>query len=164
MNLSPSMDILWIDDDGPRRFRNELKQLAKEGWKVDWARGVIEAVEALASRVFFAVLLDQTLPMKDPLNDRVNVWQGCLLLHWLRGRPFPSRAPEIREWQSVGQQAPHSENRLAKMILVSAYFDKEVDAATREIEPDLISIVKPIDAGALVNALRSLRENQLHAS
>lgn len=151
------MPILWIDDDGPRRFVYEEKRLRKEHWEVTWARGVEEAVEALASREFLAILLDQMLPMGDPIRDRANVWQGCLLLYWLRGRDFPSHAPAIAEWREVGKRAPLATNRRAKMIVVSAYYDSEVDAAIRAIEPGLISIAKPIDASALVNALGKLR-------
>jgi CheY-like chemotaxis protein len=152
------MPILWIDDDGPRRFVYEQKLLERDGWQVSWAGGVAEAVDALASRSFLAVLLDQTLPMGSPLSDRANVWQGCLLLHWLRGKPFPSQAPQIDEWERMGRLAPLDENRAARVILVSAYYDHEVDAAIRQIEPHLVSIVKPIDAASLVRALLSLRK------
>ena len=162
MTQSQQMSILWIDDDGERRFSYELKRLAKEGWEVTWARGVADAVSALSTHVFFAILLDKTLPMTE-LRDRANVWQGCLLLHWLRGKPFPSQAPEIQEWERIKRQEPRPENRSANLILVSAYIDSEVDAAFLDIEPDLVSVIKPIDSTVLIKELKNIREKQTHA-
>lgn len=149
--------LLWIDDDGPRRFVYETKQLTKRGWEIVWAKGVEEAVDRLAERAFGAVLLDQMLPMGDPVMDRANVWQGCLLLYWLRGQPFPSQAPAIDEWRTIEARLPLVENRHVKMLLVSAYFDSAVDKAIRVIEPNLVSVAKPIDVDELIRALDAVR-------
>lgn len=156
MTDSSQLPLLWIDDDGPRRFVYETKLLERAGWQVSWARGVEAAVETLAERVFTAVLLDQMLPMGDPVQDRANVWQGCLLLYWLRRKPAPSQAPASREWQKIGSRAPLAKNRHAKVLLVSAYYDTEVDKAIRAIEPALVAITKPIDADLLLKELGNL--------
>jgi CheY-like chemotaxis protein len=125
-----------------------------------WARTVQEAIEALETIEFRAVLLDQFLPMDDPLTDRANLWQGSLLLHWLRGHAFPGQAPAIaiEEWKAFAGRAPLDANRRVHVIIVSAYFDAEVDAAMRTIEPDLSLMQKPLDATKLVQALNSSPE------
>jgi CheY-like chemotaxis protein len=151
-----SSTILWVDDDGPRRFPYEQGLLERDGWQVQFAEGIGEAVEALSKRVFLAVLLDQTLPMGSAVQDRANVWQGCRLLYWLRNHTFPGHAPVISEWERVGERKPHKRNRKAAVILVSGYYDPEVDAVIRALEPEIQSIVKPIDADALAVALRPL--------
>jgi len=149
--------IIWIDDDGEDRFPLELKRLRENRWDVSWALGVERAVEKLAAQAFRAVILDQMLPIGASPINRANVWQGCLLLHWLRGMPFPKLAPELQEWKKLAGLSPLEENRTAKMIVASAFFDAEVDRAIRAIEPNLISIAKPINAPNLIKALESLR-------
>ena len=159
MTVHPSSSLLWIDDDNPLRYVNEQDTLEEDGWQVSWADGVEVAVTRLSKEPFLAILLDQALPMGDPLLDRVNVWQGCRLLHWLRGKPFPREAPQMPGWEKLGLLRPRKENRIAKVVLISAFYDPEVGQVLRAVEPDLLSVAKPIDAERLAEALRPSRRS-----
>jgi CheY-like chemotaxis protein len=146
--------LLWIDDDGPERFPYEAIVLAEKGWEIQWAKTGKEAVEALSSQEFDAIILDQMLPWIRRISaSREPVWAGCLLLAWLRGHDRPSLAPQLPGFEQLPNFQPLEANRAKPVVLVSAYHDLEVEDALRLIQPDLQQFVKPIDADDLVSAL-----------
>lgn len=152
--------LLWVDDDGRTRFAFEELRLKRSGWQVEWALTAIEAAEKLRDRVFSAVLLDQTLPLlkKAEPENKADVWTGCLLLHWLRESPFPGNAPPLEGRDQLKNIQPARENVRTRVIIVSAFYDNEVDAALHELEKDLTMITKPIDIDFLMGALNNGRK------
>lgn len=149
--------LLWVDDDGDSRFPFEVLRLTRSGWQVEWALTAIDAAEKLRDQVFSAVLLDQTLPLpkKAKGENKANVWTGCLLLHWLRKSPFPESAPLIEGRDELRTIQPAQENVEIPVIVVSAFYDDEVNSAFRQLEPDFKMITKPIDVEFLMRTLNS---------
>jgi CheY-like chemotaxis protein len=150
--------LLWIDDDAPDRFRHEHRLLTRQGWEITWATNARAGAEALRERAFKVVLLDQMLPWsEDKLGrEQEEVWAGCLLLFWLRGKSRPSKAPPREAFDGLYAMQPLAANKTAHVILSSAYFDDEIMASLLEIEPDLPELPKPIDRDRLLDLLASV--------
>jgi CheY-like chemotaxis protein len=139
--------VLWVDDDGPERFLYEEFMLERNGWTVRWANSVAEAKERLRSECFDAMLLDHFLPLQSPATeDGTDAWGGCRLLYWLRGLRLPAGVPEtaVLEECAVEEGAPREENRNLKVVIVSALFDDEIDAAIRHLPGAIPTLRKPI--------------------
>ena len=153
-----SRSLLWIDDDAPDRFRHEHRLLTRQGWEITWATSASTGAEALCNRAFKVVLLDQMLPWSDDAlaKEPEEVWAGCLLLFWLRGRSRPSKAPPRKAFERLSIMKPLPTNRTVPVILSSAYFDEEIVASFLEIEPNLVELPKPIDFDRLLEILASV--------
>jgi CheY-like chemotaxis protein len=150
-------DVLWIDDDGPSdgpgRFPYEVRVLNRNGWNVTWAPTGKQATDLLSKQAFQGVILDQMFPWRGKLRETGPVWAGCLLLAWLRGANRPVSAPPISGFEQLESLSPLVINQSIRVILVSAFYDPEVEAALKEIEPGLTQLVKPIDPPELVRRL-----------
>jgi hypothetical protein len=145
--------LLWIDDDGPGRFLYEEYMLTKRGWSIVWATSVRDALERLGSEGFAAIMLDQMLPLDPGPLAPTDVWSGCLLLYWLRGRPRPAAAPQAEDPDMFLEFSPLGGNRSSTVIIVSAFHDDEVEEAIKAIEPSMQVIKKPIDLDKLITML-----------
>lgn len=151
-------DLLWIDDDGrkegpnggPGRFPYEERVLGRNGWKIHWARSGKKAADLLSEEVFQGVILDQMFPWKGRLSESEPVWAGCLLLAWLRGKDRPAEAPPIPGFEELAGYSPLLANQSIRVVLVSGFQDPDVERALRAIEPNLLQMMKPIDALELV--------------
>ena len=132
--------LLWTDDDAPDRFLFEIGRIETRGWKVDWALDIWEAAQMLASRPFNALILDQMLPFHigenahEPVYKETQVWGGCVLLRWLRGKGPPDKAPldSIEPDQRLRRLHPQPENARIPVIVVSAFYDEDVLTAMRD--------------------------------
>jgi len=151
--------LLWIDDDGPGRFPYEERQLKKGGWEVSWAPGVYEGARSLGASAFDVLLLDQMLPWSAELRSSEEVWAGCLLFYWLRGKGRPHKMPPRDQFSHLQEMVPLSANRDLPVIVISAFFDDEIFSALHEIEPQLRDFSKPIDFKRLRQALDDLRDH-----
>ena len=153
--------LLWIDDEGERKFLFEVYKLRKEGWTIDWAVSVDEATMALASHAYDAVLLDQMMPLGGKGAHHVDVWTGCLVLWWLRRGTPPEAAPppSIEASRALWEASPLEANRKAKVICVSAFDDEDVvpvmQAVASDGSPDVPILVKPIRFAELHAALQN---------
>lgn len=153
--------LLWIDDEGERKFLFEVYKLRKNGWEVDWAVSVDEATAALATHAYDAILLDQMMPLGGKGAHHVDVWTGCLVLWWLRRGEPPAAAPppSIEASRALWAAAPLEANRTAMTICVSAFDDEDVvpvmQAVAEDGSPDVPILVKPIRFEELLHALQA---------
>lgn len=128
--------------------------LGEEGWDVVWDTSVSEAARMLSKQPFDALLLDQMLPYTG-LKHGDPLWNGALLLRWLRGKeppPFVTLDPR----GELSTLRPKDENRDIPTVLVSAFHDPVVDKAMRDASDQDRSLPlapKPIDVGALLSYL-----------
>src|SRR5215211_6192631 len=107
--------LLWVDDDGERRFRYERRILQQEGWEVVWAEDINKAREALAIQDFGALILDQSLPfVKD--GTPTGIEGGYLLLHWLRRGTLPEQFDLPQGDTSSRPGPPRPSNRLLPVL------------------------------------------------
>jgi len=156
--------LLWIDDEGERKFLFEAYKLRKEGWTVDWAVSVDEATAALAHHPYDAILLDQMMPLGGKGSHHVDVWTGCLVLWWLRRGHPPEAAPppSIEASKTLWEAVPLAANRTVEAICVSAFDDDEVvpviQAVAEDGSPEVPMMVKPIRYPELLAALVAIRE------
>lgn len=155
-------DLLWVDDDGPGMFLFEVFQLEELGWTVHFTTHIEGAAEALRSRDFDAVLLDQMMPLAGGTDQPVDVWAGCLVLWWLRHQRPPGGAPaaSIEATQVLWKAPPRAANTRAPALVVSAFDDPEVDAEIQAVLPGpegIDILVKPVEAAALLERLAALR-------
>jgi CheY-like chemotaxis protein len=146
--------VLWADDDGEESFEYESDILSTAGYEVAWANNVAEAIGFLTERPVAGVLLDQMLPViparRGP-ND-VDTWSGCLLVHWLRGRPLPKTAPDEARRSflaAVAERTPHPGNDRVPVQIVSAYYEQAIVAALEALGTDGLCendiIAKPVE-------------------
>lgn len=161
MSSSPRR-LLWVDDDGPAPYFFETTTLSNQGWSVRWAENVTEAAEILAKEEFSAVILDHVLPLRSspwPLSEETVLWGGCLLLYWLRGRELPGHIPAPHGFSELYASHPLEANRQVPIVVVSAYFSDEIQAAMRGAispETELRSLTKPVDTEGLLMALEEV--------
>jgi len=158
-NIARGRTLLWVDDDGPERFLYEAYMLERSGWKVQWARSVMEGMESLGQERFDAVLLDQMLPfgvLGADGGDPPDVWAGCLLLYWLRGLSRPSAAPPVRasDEREFSSRRAREENREVPAIIVSAFYDDDVDAAVKKVQA-VPQFSKPLEVQQLLAVLEA---------
>lgn len=164
--------LLWIDDDGPSRFRFERRRLRRMGWSVDWALGLQSAVGKLSEGPFDAILVDQMLPWPDreageSRDTKIEVWGGALLLWWLRR----GRAPEAlgsaveSRYADMWTVQPAAANRAVPAVVLSAFDDPDVrrqmlkvcDAGEGGCAFDTPVWTKPVDLDALMAFLDDVR-------
>lgn len=140
--------LLWVDDDGPRRFRYESRLLRQRNWEPVWAVDIATAVGELTARRFAALILDQSLPFYRN-STPTGIEGGYVLLHWLRrGTP-----PTQHNLQGQGDvftrpSVPHSGNVDLPAIIISGNYD--VDLAERiysisKADAEIEIAPKPID-------------------
>jgi len=155
--MKTNKKILWVDDDPQERFSYYIDELTDvDGWHIDWASTVIEAMSMLHSDTYEVILLDQMLPIKNKI-DQIENWGGCFLLYWLRGawENFNQTIykPEFEKYSNYDYGIPPKPgNKDIPVILVSALNDaqllKETEKANQRKEViQLIS--KPIDINQL---------------
>ncbi|HNC96873.1 MAG TPA: hypothetical protein PLA94_03415 [Myxococcota bacterium] len=151
--------ILWVDDDGPDRFRYAESRLKREGWEVEWAQDVFSAAQKLSKDAYEGVILDQETPL-DP-NDSRSRWAGCILLHWLRGNSSPPPGLPPLELSRHGRIAlagrPHTDNLHCPVVVISDYDAPGLITALRSASPadvELPILPKPLK----LEDLRSLLE------
>lgn len=125
--------ILWVDDDGPDRFRYAESMLRRDGWEVEWAQDVVSAARRLTTQSYDAVLLDQETPLEP--NDTKSRWAGCILLHWLRSNASaPLGLPSLelaRHARMMRVGKPLADNVSVRVVVVSDYDPPELMAALR---------------------------------
>lgn len=149
--------VLWTDDDPPERYEYESYVLAEEGWEVVWAPDVGTAARSLSEQRFDALILDQMLPY-DGLESGDPLWNGCLLLRWLRGKG-PPPAVTLDEQGALSRLAPLEANRAIPTVVVSAFHDPNVELAMRDASPmdrQIPLVPKPIDMTALLDFLHAV--------
>lgn len=154
MNGDSTRRLLWIDDDGERRFSFEQIVLEEKGWEITWVESVQQAAEVLVKGYFELLFLDQMLPLMD--GEPEDVWGGSILLHWLRGTDQPEEMPPHDVRPLFGRRRPRKENRSIPVVRISAFQDDEVDAAMHEVDPSLLSVSKPIDMNGLMQEIDRL--------
>ena len=151
--------LLWIDDEGERKFLFEVYKLRQDGWTVDWAVSVEEATTALATHHYDTILLDQMMPLGGQGAHHVDVWTGCLMLWWLRRGSAPEAAPQpsIEASSALWKASPLEANRKTRVICVSAFDDEDVVPVMKAVaddgSPEVLLLVKPIRFAELFNAL-----------
>jgi len=158
--------LLWIDDEGERKFLFEAYKLRQEGWIVEWAVTVEEATAALSTQPYDAVLLDQMMPLGGDGSHHVDVWTGCLVLWWLRRGHPPEAAPplSIEASRVLWTTKALEENRRVPAICVSAFDDDEVMPVMQDAADDgsleVPMMVKPIRFPDLLAALSAVGDAQ----
>lgn len=147
--------VLWVDDDGPLRFRYERRLLEQNGWKVKWAHDLSEALVALSTERFDALILDHHLPV-DGKMSLLGLWSGATILAWLRG----FRDDRLLESGSrPGSLVPLASNRNLPTCFVSGFFDADIEETIRSNEESglqTIMLPKPVDSEHLIDFLRSI--------
>jgi len=149
--------VLWTDDDPPERYEYESYVLSDEGWEVTWAPDVGTAARKLSEERFDALILDQMLPYEG-LRAGDPLWNGCLLLRWLRGKA-PPPAVVLDPEGGLSTLSPSPENRAIPTVVVSAFHDPNVEAAMREAsasDQQIPVVPKPIDMTALLDFLHGV--------
>lgn len=160
--MPPRGRILWVDDDGPGRFRYAEGILKREGWEVDWAADAVSAAQRLGNQRYDMVILDQEAPIDGVDRSR---WAGCLVLYWLRGTggtpPGMPRADGDRQRRLISVPEPLPANRKAPVLVISDYDAKELIEAMKGAshqDRDLPVLSKPLDMGRLKGLLSQVRE------
>lgn len=154
-----ALRVLWTDDDPPERLAYESFVLEEEGWDVTWAPDVGTAARKLATEHFDALILDQMLP-NESLQSGDPIWNGCLLLRWLRGAS-PPPAVSLDPSGVLSVLKPEDGNRRIPTVIVSAFHDQNVEASMREASPldrQLPMVPKPIDVNNLLEFLAGVEK------
>jgi hypothetical protein len=167
--MSPTKTLLWMDNDGPQRFRSYRRWLDKQGWEVRWASTIEEAMRALCDEPIHALVLDQLVPFSGTLPDGTapdgppKVWGGCLVAWLLRRRRLPPHFPTEHEDQACEwlKLAPYPGNDEVPILLFSAYRDDHVEGALLEIKNGefVVPILeKPVLLDDFIEKFRSVVE------
>lgn len=149
--------LLWVDDDGEDRFLFERSILEDQGMVTDWARDATEAVVALQEKDYSLVLLDQVFPILQESSYK-DVWSGCRLLYWLRGRKPPAGAPQgAAGWASfLHDKKALAGNQNIPVIIISGFQDDHVDQALEGVSPGIDIFPKPVDGDKLIETIVNL--------
>lgn len=143
-NSHDARRLLWIDDDGEKRFKYEAKKLKKRGYDIQWAQTGKQAVELLELEDFDVVILDQQLPWDNDAHS--SVWGGILLLAWCRAEPRPGAAPAIKAWDGLFSRDSRKKNIDSKILVVSAFYDDRIAEAREKLGVKLAdTLSKPVD-------------------
>ena len=155
--------ILWVDDDGPGRFKFAEGLLKREGWAVDWANDAVGAAQKLRGQAYDYLILDQETPLE--LGDARNRWAGCLVLYWLRGNSsLPPGMPRVdteRQRRVSGGGVAMPANQKMRVVIISDYDAKELLEALKLASPQDRSLVifsKPLDTRKLLEHLNGSGE------
>lgn len=131
--------------------------LNEDGWDITWALNGVEALGYLkaGSEPFHALLVDQMFPLR--YSEPRDVWAGARVLHWLKGQAQPSKATEVDGWEKVTQDlAPNESSAAAFTLVVSGFYDEQVAAALKALNPNLPIMAKPVDRDLLRMRLKAL--------
>ena len=159
--------LLWTDDDDPFQFVYETHILQRAGWEIQWARDVQQGAEMLRDARFDALVLDQHMPFDSQHSKEIppplRIWGGCLLLWWLRCQRWPDDAPYAPAISAspIWQWSPSPSNNDLPVIMVSAYYDEEVERiiqSASSIDRDLEILTKPLRLPDLQDFLAPLTE------
>jgi len=151
--------VLWTDDDGETRFVYEINTMRALGWEVVWAHDAVGAVERLRTERFDALILDQMLPWQR--GNPIQLWGGCVVLWWLRQQTWPPQLPSPIQVQSLPfwSQTPLAGNAEAPAILVSAFYNEEVERISRgasALDQDIEVLAKPVRIDDLEDFLQGI--------
>jgi CheY-like chemotaxis protein len=152
--------LLWVDDDGEKRFRYERRILQKEGWEVVWAVDIDTACSLLTTEEFGALILDQSLPFVKDVTP-TGIEGGYLLLHWLRRGALPEQFDLPQGDTTSKPSPPRPSNRLLPVLFVSAYFDEDLRLQMQKLngESRPIEIApKPLDQHELLRFIEIVPE------
>lgn len=157
------MRLLWVDDDGPDRFLYERGVIEDDGWQVQWATSVEEAVEALKGTAFDALILDLNLTDERGVEPPYLIWGACRILYWLRQTPLTRPRP----WLTAGasevwsEAPPYKTNEKVPVLIVSGFHDDDVLKAIRDAGPadfQIKLLPKPVDERELLRWLGDVSE------
>ena len=153
--------LIWVDDDGPRRFAYEEFRIRQAGWSLRWGLDLRSAAEDMAETRFHALILDQKLPYVG-LEGAVGHWGGCLFLRWLRGAGLPDglTLSPVAPSRDLFQLSPLESNRDIPAILVSVYHRLDILEQTRAASPrdeTIALIAKPVKIDLLLEFLEEIR-------
>jgi hypothetical protein len=154
--------LLWVDDDGERRFRYERRILAKEGWDVMWAEDINTARLLLSTDDFDALILDQRLPFEKERTP-TGVEGGYLLLHWVRLGILPEQFELPQADNSPEFEPPKETNRRLQVLFISAYYDEDLQAQMQKLngEHGQIEITpKPVDPQDLLRFVNLIKRGR----
>jgi CheY-like chemotaxis protein len=133
--------LLWLDDDHLlERFEYEIMVIEEDfGWALKTATCLDDAVELLASENFDAVLLDQQFPVQQISDENMasyapeaqDVWMGCVLLYWLRGKimDIPQSPAEVSNMLIELPISPLEVNKAIPVVMLSVANEKAVTNA-----------------------------------
>jgi CheY-like chemotaxis protein len=131
----PRCRVLWVDDDGPTRFRYEERFLQGAGVAIDWAVTLQTARKRLRERNYDFILLDMFVP--DGSSSQLDPLGGLKLLEQLR------RCPE---------ELGNSDLVAIPVAICSGMAPLEEDLAKRGIQ-NLTWLKKPLDLSKLLGFL-----------
>lgn len=153
--MTKKQKVLWVDDDGPDRFPYELSVLEEHHFETDWALDAEQAVNRLSAGHYNLVLLDQAFPI-DYRSSYRDVWSGCRLLYWLRGKRPPTGASQGAMWTELFRRnRPRLKNKNIPVIIISGFQDDLVDEALRQIDHEISIFPKPVDGDELIRTIDS---------
>ena len=158
-----SKRLLWVDDDGEKRFRYEKRFLQQKGWAVVWAEDIDTACLLLATEEFGALILDQSLPFVKEVTP-TGIEGGYLLLHWLRQGSLPEQFDLPQGEIPVQHGLPISTNRYLPVLFISAYYDEDLRAQMQKLNGEHRSIEiapKPVDQQDLLRFVETITDIQL---
>jgi CheY-like chemotaxis protein len=151
--------LLWVDDDGPNRFRYEEAVLKEDRrCAVDWASNVEHALSLLRTEAFDAIVLDQMLPLTEH-STASDYWGGCVVLHWLKLSSYPATAPPTLQ-PALFRAPPLPANVAAPVCFVSAFSDDDVHRELLRADRTLPIFAKPLDLDLLEGFLDGARDSE----
>lgn len=130
-----AVKILWVDDDGPRRFEHEIFRLERElSAEVDFAMTITGAINKLKENKYDYVLLDQMLPPDNAaqagdLRGGLNILKALCSRHSSRDFATSSRVP---------------------VTILSAFYAHDVYERIKAIRRDVAILEKPVDIESLL--------------
>jgi hypothetical protein len=144
-------EILWVDDDGPSRFVYEEYHLSRAGWRLQWANSTEEAAKYLSRVRVAGVIIDSMHPLKN-YGDSPTILGGYQLLKWLKDDWSGHWGNAERIPPELARQKPLSENRQVPVLVVSSFYDDEVERRIQRLpQADELSwLAKPIDGVKLM--------------
>ncbi len=151
-----SKSLLWVDDDGPGRFRYEETLLRREGWTVIWATTTDSAAKILAKTGVDGVIADMMFPLAN--GDNPSIWSGFGLIKWLRGDwegdwGDMQQAPAVLE-----RYKPLEDNKDVPIVVVSAFFDAGIEERLLKLpqSDELSWLPKPVNSAGLTAFIETL--------
>ena len=148
--------LLWVDDDGPERFLYETFLLESHGWEVDWKGDVQQAIAALSTGAYDALILDHLIPVEGRASV-AELWSGLAIFGWLRQSRLPNAI--FGTLPLYENSAPLDSNKRIPVCFISAFYDEEIEAAIGLIEAEgerVSHLSKPIATKNLIDFLDSV--------
>ncbi len=131
------LKLLWVDDDGPRRFQYEIARLRHEmSADVDFALTIAGAKKKIEANDYSFIILDQQLP-PDDAGEPGDLRGGLEVLKMIRNQD-PRNA-------CTSPSVP--------VLIVSAYLDEAVQNETRQVDSEIKFESKPVDNEHVVAAI-----------